>query len=70
MKILCDCNADWEDEYTWLGNHYKYFDATKICRLVLDVRDDSIDYCYECDSTQWYDADYENMMFDLKEMNR
>ena len=78
MKKYCDCNSVWEDELSWLEDRGMNIFSERVCRLVL-LNDyepsNSIEeflsrgICGKCRLYSWYDADYENNMFDLKSMN-
>lgn len=73
MKKFCGCNSIWEDELSWLEENHVDINCDKVCRLVLPGIYTSIDgqeSCQYCNNYFWYDADYENMMFDLRRMNR
>lgn len=61
MKLFCECNSEW---VIW------WHDKTN--RLVTGAgtsRKVSFGLCRMCDFFFWIDADYENMMHDLKAMN-
>lgn len=63
MKIWCDCNSNWE----------LYFNINQISTQVTGGSTRigiSLGMCDVCGLFRWYDADYENMMFDLKNMNQ
>ena len=67
MKLFCNCNSDWK---------IRTNDEPKISRRIIqsnytrDVEDTwSIKRCPNCSLYPWYDADYENTMFDLRNMN-
>lgn len=55
MTKFCNCNSSWGA----MPHEVRWSDYI----IMLDI-------CETCDKYVWYDADYENMMFDLKEMNR
>ena len=78
MKKCCDCNSVREDELGRLEERGMSIFSERVCRLVLPgvyEPANSIEEflsrgtCNKCRSYPWYDADYENMMFDLKSMN-
>ena len=60
MKLFCRCNAEWITPVL----------DGKGCNETRQVISDiPVGSC--CDTADyWYDADYENMMFDLKRMNQ
>ncbi len=55
MKLFCECNSEWDD----MGQ------VGLSCRLNCL----GLPLCDGCCLYPWHDADYENMMFDLREMN-
>ena len=60
MKLFCRCNAEWIIPVL----DGKYCNETR--QVISGI---PIDDC--CDTAYyWYDADYENMMFDLRRMNQ
>ena len=58
MKLFCECNSRWDR--TEIGA------PTHIRRQKLDM---PANECLKCGMCKWYEADRENMMFDLKSMN-
>ena len=60
MKKLCNCNSSWHD------TPHRWSDKIVIARP-REVT--GIIACTHCGMNPWYDADYENMMFDLRSMN-
>ena len=64
MTKFCDCNSEWDLSYYW------HMQKDQIDRKLLTRKQVlTMGNCYVCDLSFWNDADYENMMFDLKEMN-
>lgn len=57
MKLFCDCNSDWIN-----GNNRQVTGTGSRERI-------SLGQCGKCGYMRWYDADYENMMHDLRRMN-
>lgn len=64
MELFCQCNSYWEV--------YHCPDIAKKHIQVNYAKDGNPydGYCKRCRYYKWYDADYENMMFDLKNMNQ
>lgn len=60
MKLFCRCNCTWEIDYA-----PAYLSAFQYV-LVTEIPD----MCLKCDTYYWYNPQYENMLFDLREMNR
>lgn len=66
MKLFCMCDEDWlhSDEY-YNERGALEVNFTRQIRTEIRVPHD------ECSTANyWYDADYENMMFDIRRMNK
>lgn len=66
MTTFCNCSSKWI-----LGYHTN--SVGRQIQVNLDKNTlkclPSSDECPKCNYFFWYDADYENMMFDLRRMN-
>lgn len=66
MEKFCDCNSNWIDT--------DFVGVERQIQLNFTPEYYHMDYrsalCSRCQYWFWYDADYENMMFDLKNMNQ
>lgn len=60
MKLFCNCNSEWYIDWSELNTEQLMLGE---CRNGKNIS------CKNCDYDFWYNADYENMMFDLKYMN-
>lgn len=58
MELFCECNSE------WIVCDDKNRDI--VDRIVMTEQNIQ---CYSCRLYKWHDADHENMMHDLKEMN-
>lgn len=71
MKLFCGCKSKWErqgndDKLCWLFEK-GYLGVNEQGIPTYDKT--KIDSCNKCNLIKWYNADYENMMFDLRRMN-
>ena len=65
MKRCCHCNAKWDNQNDYPLQSNELANASRVV-LGAYARDHS-----KCSVMYfWYDADYENMMFDLRRMNQ
>jgi len=55
MRLFCQCDSDWIIE--------------NILETKQQIINPSLIQCPICNYNYWYEAAYENMMFDLKRMN-
>lgn len=62
MKLFCNCNSNWIISID---------DKCTTRQIVTDMFQKGISAreCEKCTYNPWIDADYENMMHDLKQMN-
>ena len=72
MKLFCNCNSKWEyqgnnDILCWLFEK-GYIGINELLEPVYNER--IVEYCDTCGTSKWYDVYYENIMFDLKNMNQ
>ena len=67
MKKFCNCNSKWEynPDINMLPDH-----KNRWFQQVNFIAGDYTALCRKCMKWPWYDVHYENMMFDLKNMNR
>lgn len=65
MKLFCECNDKWD--YPNPGHGYN---IQVQVNLLKDRSLGRFGICSNCKYVKWYDANYENMMFDLKNMNQ
>lgn len=65
MKLFCLCTIEWVIDFEPKSNRQIQANYTKDAAK----SDKNQQYCLECGYWKWYDADYENMMFDLRSMN-
>lgn len=68
MKLFCWCNEPWIDKM----NGCKFFALTHHKSVYTrQIESDQLCIHADCDTGYyWYNADYENMMFDLRRMNQ
>ena len=64
MKLFCGCKAECSYEYAWNPNEFMQIMVSET------YYDEDIPNCKLCNWPRWYDANYENMMFDLRNMNQ
>jgi len=71
MKTFCGCNSEWFVCSEGI-NRQKIVASTleinKLEKEYIELLEPEL-YCDVCSYWKWYDADYENMMYDLREMN-
>jgi len=60
MLRMCNCNSE------FISNS-DYWIHLQIMGSECQIKQS--EYCDDCGNYTWFDADYENMMFDLKNMN-
>jgi|GEM_PF-6778230 hypothetical protein len=60
MKVFCGCNSHWDPLRELLQLNF----------LPEASDNDGPWFCQKCDYWRWHDAEYENMMHDLKQMNQ
>jgi hypothetical protein len=72
MKLFCECNSSWLPHF--IGDNFddlSVFDlGTMDTRQVVEhAGEQGPHQCPDCLFNYWYEADHENHMFDLKNMN-
>ena len=68
MKLFCNCNSSWCNGIAISTNRQIQTNLNKLT-LCYEGYLGLGSSCLDCGYWNWYDADYENMMFDLKSMN-
>jgi len=64
MKKICECIEEWSDHLCVFPiNNPNNFRIVEMQEVPYREK------CLKCGYNYWYDADYENMMYDLKRMN-
>ena len=60
MKIFCECNSVWTYQFN-----------NKFPKVQLNYSQELYkqQFCDKCGYWKWYDSEYEDMMFDLRNMN-
>jgi len=72
MKKFCECDNEWLPNSDMRSRRQLVLvDTPEILehKYSLLIRRGPTFRCVYCQYWFWYDADYENMMFDLREMN-
>jgi hypothetical protein len=64
MKIFCNCNSEWIS-----SSSFNYHKKQQVQTNYIQNDPHGSEPCHKCDYWFWYDAVYENMMYDLKQMN-
>lgn len=65
MQLWCNCNSKWVNHLT-----LAYFIVWGNRQVTKRQDVGGYGLCYHCDLYKWIDADYENMMYDLRGMNK
>ena len=65
MKWFCNCNSKWE--FPGSGQKFKYQSCEYTEEQKIQVRNKGL--CPVCYMFSWYEPHYENMMYDLRNMN-
>lgn len=66
MKLFCGCNREWVVDQPEDDDRFRF----QSCTYSHGIGKKYTTYCPVCEMFTWIEPHYENMMFDLKNMNQ